>query len=430
MRLRRESAAWGAMTLILLVLFVLSTLGTKATVVAMVAALGVTAVISFGPDRVGTVVMLAAMFTAPLNGFRPTAGNITFSDLFFVLGIGLLLPRMLRGRPSIPVLYYIGSMVFLVAGFLASLIAPAPLQSVSGLARFAVAAMVLPLAMSTWRPSKRVLIWLASAYVVGQMVSTLYAYTKGAEAQGRYFGWTTHPNFFGMGGHTAYALLIFLFYQLKPKHRWVLLIPAAVVVQSVLMSGSRASLLLIALVTVAWPVVERSTVAWWVLLTGGVVGLVAANSILGSVATSSALGRIQGGLSADSSDEARTQLLHEGLHKFLDNPIIGHGFDTTVIDYHNVYLEVLIGGGIIALVGFVIMLVPLVSGLFRSGTPNRLCYVGLSYAAFAMIGPSLWDRIVWAGLALVFVQTADPDPDPDLTAPPESAELTHQGMHT
>jgi hypothetical protein len=57
--------------------------------------------------------------------------------------------------------------------------------------------------------------------------------------------------------------------------------------------------------------------------------------------------------------------------------------------------------------------------------PNRLAFVALSYAAFAMIGPSLWDRIVWAALALVFVREQDPTPEaadpPALAVTPRKA---------
>jgi O-antigen ligase len=426
MRLRAEIAAWGSMIFLLLLLVLMSTLGTAGMVIAGALAVGLTVVVALGPDRTGIVMLIAALGTAPMNAFRPPgAGVVTFSDVFFALGFGLLLPRLLRNRSALPPMFYIGSGLFLVGGLFASAFMPSPITGVFGVARFVIAAMVLPLLMSMLRPTRNVLTWLAAAYVLGQMVSTAYAYIHPIEVQGRSFGWTRHPNFFGMGGHTAFALLIFLFYRLPPRRRWVLIIPAAVVGQSVLMSGSRASLLCIALMAVLWPIVERTAISWYLIVSVGVVGLALANPILSSAGNGSALARIQGGASGALSNEARVQALTSALKEFVHSPIIGHGFSADTLLVHNAYLEAGLGGGILAMLGFVLIVGTLVAPLFRDRMPNRLAFVALSYAAFAMIGPSLWDRIVWAALALVFVREQDPTPEaadpPALAVTPRKA---------
>jgi hypothetical protein len=411
------------MTALLLVLVLMSTTGTPGMVVALAAAAGLAVVIGMGPDRAGTVLLVAALGCAPINAFRPPgAGVVTFSDLFFVLGIGLLLPRLLRNRPALPPLYYAGAGLFLIGGLGSSAFMTVPVLGVLGVSRMVIAAMVLPLVMSMLRPTPRVLNMFAAAYVAGQMVSTAYAYLHPVEIQGRSFGWTRHPNFFGMGGHTAFALLIFLFYRLQPKHRWVLVVPAGVVIQSVLMSGSRASLICIALMAVVWPIVERTAISSYVILSIGAVGLAVAQPILSSAGQGSALARIQGGTSGAYSDQARIEAITTALREFLHSPIIGHGFTADTLEVHNAYLEAGLGGGILAMLGFTIMVGALVAPLFRDGTPNRLAYVALTYAAFAMIGPSLWDRIVWAALALVFVRPQEQQP-PDPDQPTQPAAL-------
>jgi hypothetical protein len=413
-KLRAELVAWGSMVLLLMLLVLLATTGTAGMVVAGALAIGLTVVIGLGTDRTGTLMLIAALGCAPMNAFRPPgAGVVTFSDVFFVLGIGLLLPRLLRNKPALPSMYYVGAALFLVGGMFASAFMDEPILGVLGVSRMVIAAMILPFVMSMLRPKPIVLTWLAAAYVLGQMVSTAYAYVHPIEAQGRSFGWTRHPNFFGMGGHTAFALLIFLFYRLQPKHRWILIVPAGVVVQSVLISGSRASLLLIVLMAVVWPIVERTAISWYVIASVGIVGLALAEPILSSAGQSSALARIQGGTSGALSDQARLQALSTALKSFLHSPIVGHGFTPQTLDTHNAYLEAGLGGGLLAMLGFILMVGTLTAPLFRDAHPNRLAYVALTYAAFCMIGPSLWDRIVWAALALVFVQEQKPEPEPE-----------------
>jgi O-antigen ligase len=283
--------------------------------------------------------------------------------------------------------------------------------------------MILPLAVVAWRPSSKVVTQLAWAYVIGQMISTAYAYVHPIEAQGRSFGWTTHPNFFGIGGQTAYALLVFLFYRTPPRRRWILLIPAAVVGQSVLMSGSRASLLCIMLVTIAWPLVERTAISWYVLVSGGIIAAALANPILSASGESSAISRLAGNITTGGSNLARTEALSKAWHEFLDKPFTGSGF-IQILDVHNAYLEVVVGGGLLALIGYVMMLSSLCSGLLRPVHPNRMAYVALSYAAFALIGPTLWDRIVWAALTLVFANAQNLSEDDDPPRARASARAT------
>ncbi|MCW2856670.1 MAG: hypothetical protein JWR52_2285 [Marmoricola sp.] len=387
-------------------------------VAAIVIALGLTVLIAVGPDNMGIGFMVLGMLMAPMNALG-LAGNIDVSDVFFVLGFGLLIPRMLtRGRPRLPPLYVIGIGILFTGGMISSLLAAQVTSSLVGFLKIILATMVLVFVLNLLRPSGKLLDTLVWAYVIGQMISTAYGIVRHGHttAQGRNVGLTTQPNFLGLGGQIAFALLIFLFYRVKPQNRWIVLGAMAVVGYSVVASGSRASLLCCALVILAWPIVERSAMAWYWLLSGAAVAVVSANSILGALGQTNLLNRLSGNTSAQFSDQARTDLLHQGLDLFWKHPIQGNGWSKdTLLAFHNAYLEVAVGGGVLTLVGFVLVIAAIVRPLFQQGTPNRLAYAGLSYAAFGLIGPTLYDRIVWAALSLILVsyEHTVPEDTPD-----------------
>ncbi|MFL6108448.1 MAG: O-antigen ligase family protein [Marmoricola sp.] len=397
-------------------------------IAAVVLALVLTALVGVGPEKLGIGFMVLGMLLSPLNALSIT-GNVTFADLCFVMGFGLLLPRMLnRGRPKLPPLYVIGVVILFVGGVVSSLLVPGVLASLGGFLRVVAAAVVLVFIMNVVHPSRKLVDAFAWAYVTGQIISTGYSVLKGAAgtAQGRAIGLTTQPNFYGLGGQLAYALLIYLFYRVDPKHRWIVVGAMVPVGYSVLNSGSRASLLCCAIVTIAWPIVERSAVTWYVVISGAFMAAIGGEVLLRALGQTTTLDRLTGNLSAQYSDEARQQLLTAGLDLFWKHPIQGNGW-ATVLLYHNAYLEVAVAGGVLTLVGFVLIIASLIKPLFQQGKPNRLAYAGLSYAAFGMIGPTLYDRIVWAVLCLILV-TYDQHPDDDEPEPePEPAQAAHRG---
>jgi hypothetical protein len=370
--------------------------------------------------------MLIGMVLAPMNALSIT-GNVTFSDLAFVLGFGLLVPRMLdRGRPKLPPLYVIGVAILFTGGIISSLLVPDVLASLGGFLRVVAAAVVLVFIMNVLRPSGKLVDALAWAYVYGQIISTLYSIAKGGAgtAQGRAIGLTTQPNFYGLGGQLAYALLIYLFYRVQPKNRWIVVGAMAIVGYSVLNSGSRASLLCCAVITVVWPLVERSALTWYFIVSGGLLAVIGAESILRALGQTTTLDRLTGDLSSQYSDQAREQLLDDGFELFWKHPIQGNGWKDLLL-YHNAYLEIAVAGGVLTLFGFILIVASLVKPLFQQSGPNRLAYAGLSYAAFGMIGPTLYDRIVWAVLCLILV-TYDAPPE-DVGEPEPETAGSHRG---
>lgn len=398
-------------------LMVLIVLGMQGSLIltgfAIGLAVGVTLLIYFGTDRLGIAAMLLATFLAPINGLKVGEGNVTFADFAYVAGIGLLIPRLLQSTSKMPRLFTIGAWILVVDALVVSMLSPIAIPSLLGFVRIAYAMFAIPIVLHRMRMSRNLLNAFAWAYVVGQIVSTAKGMASGGGGLGggRSIGWTTHPNFFGLGGQLAFALLVFLFYRTPREHRWIVVLAAVICGVSVIQSGSRASLLCITLTVLIWPIVERTAISTYVLLSFAAVAGVALNFALEWAPEGSALARLQGGGSAGGSNLAREQLLSQGWEKFWSRPIQGNGW-TDILEFHNAYLEVAVGGGVFAVVGFLFIVASLIKPLFDEPIPNRLAFAGLSYAVFAAIGPTLYDRVLWAALGLIFALHRDPDEEP------------------
>ncbi|MFL6061236.1 MAG: hypothetical protein ACJ72E_08395, partial [Marmoricola sp.] len=297
---RSVASLFGFAVLLLLLALGVSSNNLLLAIAAVGLAVAIAVLIGVGPERMGIGLMVLGMFSAPMNALG-LAGNIDVSDIFFVLAFGLLLPRMLtRGRPRLPPLYVTGAAILFMGGMITSLLSPDIPASIIGFVKIVAATMILVFVLNLLKPQGRLLDTLAWAYVYGQAVSVAYGLVRhgATHAQGRGVGLTTQPNFYGLGGQISYALLIFLFYRVQPKNRWIVVGAMAVVGYSVVDSGSRASLLCCALITVLWPIVERSAMAWYVILSGAVVAFLTANSVLGALGQTNIIDRLSGNTSA------------------------------------------------------------------------------------------------------------------------------------
>lgn len=393
--------------LLLVVLAALAASGPLGMAVALLVALTVLSTAVLGPELLGSVVMVAALGFAPLNGVHAPGfpSFLTVTDLLFVAGTGLLVPRLLVGKPQMGPTYKAGALLLVATGLMTGLLTSEGVLSVLFFARLLFAAVFMPVVIALWQPRAPWVRAMAWAYVLGQVVSDLYGVAHtGLTQDSRALGLTDHPNYFALAGQTALALLIYLCYQTPRKHRWLLVVAAAICAHSVYISGSRASLVCVALVLVLWPMLERSTLGWFSLVSGSLIVLTFASVVISNAQPGSALYRLKGGGSAQGSDEDRTMQIHEGIRRFWDHPLTGNGF-SNVFTIHNVYLQMAVAAGVLAVVAFVLIMVALMRPVL-SNPPNRLAYVGISYAAIAFLGPVMWDRMVWAPLALVFARSA------------------------
>jgi O-antigen ligase len=414
---------------ILAALVLVSTQSLALGLIALAVAVLLTVIVAIGPTRTGTMFVMLALLTAPMDDVRPLGDTsfITLSDVFFALGFGLLGPAMLRARVHLPKAYVAGSVIVLSSGFGASVLSDETILSLTTMFRLVAAAIVLPGLFMLWRPSFRTIDVMAALYVLGQMVSTVDSLLGDQDTGSRHQGLSTHPNFFGMCGMLAYALCLHLFSRVPKKWHFLIWAAMAVSFYSAVSSGSRAALIVIVLITILYPAVERSAMASYVVVSLAVIGAASGGALLSRFGEGSAVDRLQGDRTASVSDSERVDQLTTGWNRFLDHPVLGDGFSNAPLLAHNIYLEVAVVIGLVGLVGYLLVLWCTVAPLFRGKHPmHRLGHAALAYAAIGMLTNSLWDRFVWAVLGLAFLANlpgSEPEKPPSEAPTRRTADL-------
>jgi O-antigen ligase len=173
----------------------------------------------------------------------------------------------------------------------------------------------------------------------------------------------------------------------------------------------------VVLITVLYPMVERSAMAGYVVVTLAILGAAFGGFVLNRFGNGSAIDRLQGDRTSSVSDSARADQLQTGFNRFFDHPVLGDGFSNAPLLAHNIYLEVAVVVGLVGLVGYLLVLWCTVQPLFLRKHPmHRLGHAALAYCAVGMLTNSLWDRFVWAVLALAFLANL-PETDKAKRAP-------------
>lgn len=412
-----RSVASAAAAVVLVALVLLASQGPVFAILAVALGFCAVAVATVGTEKFGTALVIAGVFTAPMNDVRPipSADIATFSDVFLLVGFLLLVPQLVSAdraagaagrRPRPSALHLVGSLVLVTFGMLASLASPEPLTSIGYLLRMLTALTFLPLAFVFWRPSRRLVEVMAWAYVLGQLVSMLGGFARGPVGNNRYDGLTTHPNFYGICAVVAGGICLFLLHRTPRPRRWIPLLALAGCAASVLNSGSRAALLTAVLLAVLYPLLERSGKAGYALALGAALLVGFANTLLPHVREGSAIDRLLGNTSSAGSDNVREQALTSTFQDFLHHPLLGEGFSATTTETHNAYLEVANAFGIFALLGYVAILWAMARLVFRQAERNRLAYAAVGYAFIVLFINTIWDRFAWVALCLVFAWAA------------------------
>lgn len=415
-----------SLTLGLLALLVL--MGTRSPFMGF-AAIGMAAMIvllvCFDLVQAGTLLVTVAMLLAPLNDLRLGASYVTVSDIVFVLGFAVLTPVVVRRRVKLPALFVTGLGILFTMGVIASVAAPIPIVSASQVFRLVVGAFFLPMFMMAWRPPAVAIVRFAAAYILGTVFSVFYGLLQGPVAgDARYIGFTYHPNYLGLSCLLAATLVPYVVSMVSPGVRWIFWVAGLVAAYGVYLSGSRAALLVLIMIIAIYPFVERSIRAGGFVLLG-VAGVLAFAGRLLQEDGNSAIGRLFGGGTATGSDLDRRQKLGEAWQQFLDHPLLGNGFDGG-LGSHNIYLQVAVAVGIFGLVGYLMILWSAIRPLFWAGPGHRLAYPVLAYAAIGPLTNTLWERLIWAVIALCLAANLDgPDDgvdadDPDTTTHDES----------
>lgn len=418
---RMQQTTLGVVSLLVVVVFAwLSTLSLTLGLVALGFSVFLCMLVALGAERMGTLLLVVAFFTAPMyKGLAPGGTPVTPTDLCLVLGFSLIAPRVLTNRVKVDSIYFgAGAFIAINVLFSASL-STAPGSSIAGGLYWVFAMALLPLAIARWSPSNKLIDLLCWCYVVGHGVSTVLGLALGTNAQagGRWMGMTTHPNQYAGAAMLSFCLSLHLFHRVKPQHRWIAVAAIAMSTGTELMSGSRGATIVIAVILLLLPIVERTAklTALWLVLGASVVATLP--YLITHTSSIPAIQRLTGGGSATGSDTARENGYSGGWHLFEHHPFFGVGLrpisqtgpsgtdpaTLTLFNVHDNYLEVAATVGIFGLFAFLIALLALSRGLLGNHPMRRLCYSVLGYIGFGATIPSLYDRSIWVVVALAVV---------------------------
>lgn len=393
--------------------------------------IGLCGLMMFGPDRFGGMLMVAGMFLAPQNDIRPIASSLqlNFGDVFLAAGLVLLFPRMLRREVRVPTVFAVGALILFVTSLTSSLATDTPLYAVALGVRMVLASIALPIGFLFWGPSDTRVKQLAWAYVAGHLMSTVVGLVEGPLA-GRYIGTTYHANFFATAAVLSLALLPHLWATSGRAGRWAVMGAGLVTAYSVHLSGSRGALLALVALAVVFPLLERSVMSGYVLIAGFMTMIPLLGMLVSAASPDSAIGRLAGKDETTSgSNDVREDALSDGWDRLMQHPILGSGYVENLV-IHNIFLQVAVAVGVIGFVGWALMLGKLTVPLLGTHPLRRLSYVGLAYLGIGLTEPLLWDRVVWAPLALALVATViRPSTTAREAAPPDDEGRAPREAH-
>lgn len=401
-----QIAAWSALIVLAVVLNAAVVAGgdlSTAVLTAITAVLVVgilAAAVGLAPTASGLLVI--AFATVGWNDL--TLGGaldyVEVSDAFFVAGFLLVVARFASLDLRLPTTFTLGATGLTLCGVVAAAVNDAPSQDLGYVIDVVQGVVVLPALVAWWGPRSRTAAAAAGAYVVGNAISVIAGLSEGAVHSDRYDGWSTHPNALGACSLLSFALLPFIVRTVPRQHRWLGLVGALSSTTGIWISGSRAALVCACILTILYPVVDRSIRAALGLAVLAIPGVFLAVPAAEDAGGSNPIARLVGDAGADAAAGDRIEGARTLFQRIIDDPIAGGGWDG-VWGGHNIYLQVGAAIGLFGAISFVIIVATLVKPLFTAaGSARWLAYPAFAAAIIGVVDPAVGARYIWAPVAL------------------------------
>jgi len=403
------------------------------------------------------ILVAAAVVLVTFSGLRPLPGA-NAADVFFVLALVPVVVGLLQspwtGRQVAPNWLIIPAALLAVAALLVALFPAEPSRaallfqgevlsaSYRGVApdrvdlsnggaaiRFVGTLLLVPLliawvANSAHRIRLLADIWITGVAVGGLMgtlgylgiesIAQLVGIGNPAGGTTRVAGFAHQPNAFALASAMALPVAATGLARTRGRARLYYSAVVLALIAGIAISGSRAGLIGgffgIALLAILHPEGRRGLARVIVPVTVLVVAWIALSPTLPP-----AVERLLGSTSEEvaPATEARTTIYPAILGEVVERPIIGHGFQY-IRGSHNIYLQLLHSGGIVALTGFLLFAVgSTVSGLrlarddtvpadLRSLSRALVASMAVWLGVVGLVAPAIFDRFLYvpAGLTL------------------------------
>jgi O-antigen ligase len=373
-------------------------------------------------------------------------GQVTFSDLFFLLSFLFVCADLIIFRRKIPVwvpgLLLLGIGLFSLGGVISTFGASEPIKSGAVVARivvltifwFWVGAVVLTRRSHLQRATT---LWLLSAALTGaagvlQLVAS-DAIPGTAPVFGRSTGFTGQPN--ELGGITAIAFIPAVTMAtragLSGAQRVGSLFVLVLITGGLIASGSVGALFAVGAATFIWFALQRPSLRAWFVFAGiatAVIGFTTVQQLRGAPTPVDRLNHVTSSSATASATpgsgslESRISIYRVAASRIADDPFVGVGLDlvsTTkpfgIVSYeydvHNLVIGTWYKAGLLGLVGMLVALL----AIFRAGwvalAGSRsedeyrevagLMSAVVAFVVFSMSEPILFARYGWVPSALI-----------------------------
>jgi len=351
----------------------------------------------------------AAAFLLPMNNVR-LSSNLTVGDGFVTIALLLIVIMRMSERDLLIAgmdKLLLGIVLIVFGGLLGSFFAASVGASLSGLMKFGIATMALPILFGLWRPGVAELRILAWSIVVGSTVSAVVGIVA-IRVVGRAQGLATEPNHLALASLMAVGLALGLLLETPHRSSRVILLGAVVLLSiGILSSGSRSGLVAEVMVVAVVALLTHNRRVILSTGTGAVVfALLFASGRLTQSGTS-AIARLLGGGGAGVSDQARADTLHAALQTFARHPLTGQGFQAALAT-HDIILELAATAGVLGLLGLGIVAWVVIRPLWaryhwgasRPNRPGDTLLIGaiaavVGFLGNGLVGNQLYDRYIW-----------------------------------
>ncbi|WP_065377210.1 O-antigen ligase family protein [Ensifer adhaerens] len=359
-------------------------------------------------QRIELACAVCAVFLSAMNFLRTNMFYFTLSDLLFCIAIGLRvftggLPLRLWGRASATV--WLCGLLLLCAGLMASsLVSTAPVRGIVIVGQYLFAYLVIALAICG--RDLRTMWIFARAYVFSIFLMCLHGIylihidgqknTDFVSGNGRLTGFVERENECAAVVALAMPILMLLASRGKVGKVYATIL-GVTMAYGILLTGSNTGLVGFAFALLGFMVLSGNwkfvvvalasslPFVLWIVHSGrDYLPVVFQKRVLGALET--------GDLSLAGSFDHRVELIHEALRRLHDHMWIGLGADQYQVasvagqPVHNLYLLLATEGGVIAAIGFVIMIAATFQPIARTfRTPG-----GATYAACALVSVSMF----------------------------------------
>lgn len=392
-------------------------LATATTMTALAAWLGLRRLIL----GLGMVATAMAPWVGVRAGHEVAASDVVILAAILVAAVYRLTHRRFSFTPY--VLGLIAILLVVAGGLLGTFFAPDPMSSLFQLARFSASTIGIVLFFALLSPTRREVVLLAMAFVLGTLVSAGVGMLFIDSTYGRPVGLSLHSNHLGLVVFMAIGIMLGLS---RSGDRQLVMGGVVVLAIAAVYTGSRASLvgLVCTGIMFLWAtrrlsLLRRVLIAMAIAVAAWTVGWI-------SIPAVNSIGRALGDDTVADANAERADVVSASVEQIQAHPVTGSGFGSA-LEAHSIYLQLWQGGGVLALIGLTILWIVALRALRRGRQRRDELLIGLaaSYIAYlvvAAVGNQLWDRYLWVIFSLMIAARAAPD----LTSAPggSMAEVT------